>query len=75
MALSSKVLLPDSSGVDIVELDDKPRDFSVKIRQLVIKCLYQMNFHSLEEGSDVAHNFQAWYTHVVESALNVLENL
>ena len=48
MALSGKVLLPDSSGVDIVELDDKPRDF---IRQLVIKCLYQMNFHSLEEGS------------------------
>ena len=63
MALSSKVLLPDSSGVDIVELDDKPRGFSVKIR---------MNFHSLEEGSDVAHNVQAWYTHVVESALNVL---
>ena len=42
MALSSKVLLPDSSGVDIVELDDKPRDFSVKIRQLVMKCLYQV---------------------------------
>ena len=44
MALSGKVLLPDSSGVDIVELDDKPRDFSVKIRQLVIKCLYQRIF-------------------------------
>ena len=44
MALSSKVLLPDSSGVDNVELDDKPRDFCVKIRQLVMKCL------SLEEG-------------------------
>ena len=39
MALSSKVLLPDSSGVDIVELDDKPRDISVKIGQLVMKCL------------------------------------
>ena len=39
MALSGKVLLPDSSGVDIVELDDKPRDL---IRQLVMKCLYQM---------------------------------
>ena len=23
-----------------------------------------INFHSLEEGSDVAHNVQAWYTHV-----------
>ena len=34
----------------------------------------ELNFHSLEEGSDVAHNVQAWYTHVVESALNVLEN-
>ena len=54
MALSGKVLLPDSSGVDIVELDDKPRDCSVKIRQLVIKCLYQMNFHSLEEGSGIS---------------------
>ena len=30
MALSGKVLLPDSSGVGIVELDDKPRDFCVK---------------------------------------------
>ena len=44
MALSGKFLLPDSSGVDIVELDDKPRDFSEKIRQLVIKCLYQRIF-------------------------------
>ena len=35
----------------------------------------ELNFHSLEEGSDVAHNVQASYTHVVESALNVLENL
>ena len=58
-----------------MELDDKPRDFSVKIRQFSDEVSISKNFHSLEEGSDVAHNVQAWYTHVVESALNVLENL